>query len=326
MLAYWNNYPTIQNKLQIVCSLIEQQLEVRNKEIQATLTDFATAGGKYLRPAFFLLFAELGPKDQQDEKQLLQLAASIEILHMATLIHDDIIDDSPLRRNKVTVQSKYGKDVAVYAGDLLFTQFFDLLTSAINGSIYMNLNAQAMKRLLLGELDQMHTRFDSQETVEQYLQSVNGKTAELFWLACSEGAHFGRSSAEVEKTAGEIGRNVGIAFQIYDDILDYTADKETLQKPVLEDLSQGVYTLPLILARDENKAAFDPYLVKEEQITPQEAQAVAHLVLTYGGVEKAKQLALDHTRKALEKIEQLPEGSAQKNIRQLTEQLLHRAY
>src|SRR5699024_10094207 len=186
MLTYWNNYPTIQNKLQAVCSIIEEQLAVRNKEIQDTLTDFANSGGKYLRPAFFLLFAELGPKEQQNNQQLLQVAASIEILHMATLIHDDIIDDSPKRRSQITIQSKYGKDIAVYAGDLLFTQFFDLLTQTINGSSYMSINARAMKSLLLGELDQMHTRFNQQETIEQYLKSINGKTAELFWLACSE--------------------------------------------------------------------------------------------------------------------------------------------
>jgi len=290
MLSYWNDYPTIQNKLQIVCSLIEEQLQVRNKEIQDTLIEFANSGGKYLRPAYFFFFTELGEKSKQDQKQLTQVAASIEILHMATLIHDDIIDDSPLRRGNITVQSKYGKDIAVYAGDLLFTQFFDLLTQAMNGSRYLEINAASMKRLLLGELDQMHSRFNKRETIEDYLCSINGKTAELFWLACIQGAHFGKTSEEIESLAGEIGRDIGLAFQIYDDILDYTAEQHILQKPILEDLAQGVYTLPLILANQEHPEIFAPYLAKERSLSLEDAQKVAELVVSYGGRRKSKRI------------------------------------
>ncbi|GEQ38165.1 MAG: polyprenyl synthetase family protein [Tetragenococcus halophilus] len=326
MLSYWNDYPTIQNKLQIVCSLIEEQLQVRNKEMQETLTDFAKSGGKYLRPAYFLLFADLGDTSKQDQEQLLQIAASIEILHMATLIHDDIIDDSPLRRGNITVQSRYGKDIAVYAGDLLFTQFFDLLTKTMNGSQYLAINAASMKRLLLGELDQMHARFNKQETVDDYLRSINGKTAELFWLACVQGAHFGKTDEKTETLAGQIGRNIGIAFQVYDDILDYTADQYELQKPILEDLAQGVYTLPLIFAKKEHPEAFMKYLSKENELSLEEAQKVAELVVTYGGVQKAKEFAQDYTKKALEDIEKLAAGPAKKQITQLTKQLLQRTF
>ncbi|MDN6639489.1 MAG: polyprenyl synthetase family protein [Tetragenococcus sp.] len=326
MLSYWNDYPTIQSKLQIVCSLIEKQLQVRNKEIQETLVDFANSGGKYLRPAYFFLFAELGETNQQDEEQLIQVAASIEILHMATLIHDDIIDDSPLRRGNITIQSKYGKDIAVYAGDLLFTQFFDLLIQSMNGSHYLEINAASMKRLLLGELDQMHSRFNKQETVEDYFRSIDGKTAELFWLACAQGAHFGQSTEKIEALAGQIGRNIGIAFQIYDDILDYTADQHVLQKPILEDLAQGVYTLPLILANKEHPEVFAPYLAKEKDLSLEEAQKVAELVISYDGVQKAREFAQNYTERALQDITQLPEGSAKEEITQLTKQLLQRTF
>ena len=91
-----------------------------------------------------------------------------------------------------------------------------------------------MKRLLLGELDQMHTRYNIDESIADYLQSINGKTAELFWLACIEGAHFGGLDLENQERAGEIGRNIGIAFQVFDDILDYTADSGTLKNPFLK--------------------------------------------------------------------------------------------
>lgn len=326
MHSYWNDYPIIQNKLQTVCSLLEKQMTIRNKEIQETLIDFSRAGGKYLRPAFFFLFAEIGDKQAQDEQQLTQVAASIELLHMATLIHDDIIDDSPLRRGTVTVQSRYGKDIAVYTGDLLFTLFFELLIDTMNGSPFMATNARAMKGLLLGELDQMHNRYKLNETIDDYLLSVNGKTAELFWLACLEGAHFGQTTLEIEQIAGEIGRNIGIAFQIYDDILDYTADEATLQKPVLEDLAQGVYTVPLLLAKEAHPEAFERLLAKRSAITLDETKQVAALVHHYQGVEKAKAFARSYTEKALAGIAQLPEGSARNQIEQLTRQLLARNY
>ena len=326
MLSYWNDYPTIQNKLQIVCSLIEKQMRVRNKDIQETLIDFSQAGGKFLRPAFFLLFASLGDPEKQDEEQLIKIAASLEILHMATLIHDDIIDDSPLRRGTQTVQSRYGKDIAVYTGDLLFTEFFKLTIEAMNGSKFLAINARSMHRLLLGELDQMHTRYNKNETFRDYLRSVNGKTAELFWLACAQGAHFGHTAPHVQRVAGRIGRNIGIAFQVYDDILDYTADEETLKKPILEDLAQGVYTLPLLLAKAEQPDVFFPYLEKEDKIKPQESQEVADLVVKHNGVEMAKDIARRYTQKALADIATLPEGEAKKMLQLLTTQLLLRSY
>ena len=326
MLSYWNNYPTIQNKLQTVCSLIEEQVKVRNKDVQHTLIDFSKAGGKYLRPAFFLLFASFGNEQEQDEEQLIKIAASVELLHMATLIHDDIIDDSPLRRGVITVQAKYGKDIAVYTGDLLFTVFFEIIIEAMNGSKFLAINARSMKRLLLGELDQMETRYNTNETIRDYLRSVNGKTAELFWLACMQGAHFGHADATTKRLAGRIGRNIGIAFQAYDDILDYTSEEEVLQKPILEDLSQGVYTIPLLLAKEANPEVFLPFLEKKQHITVEETQQVADLVVQYGGVDKAKEFARRFTEKALADIDQLPDCQAKEWLEELTFLLLARNY
>ncbi len=326
MFDFWNDYPTIDERLKKVCAIIEERVTVRNKEIQDVLIDFTYSGGKMLRPALFLLFADLGDPHYKKTDQLTKIAASLEILHMATLIHDDIIDDSPLRRGRTTVQAKYGKDIAVYTGDLLFTQFFELVIESMNGSEFLMTNAQAMKQLLLGELDQMHTRYNVNETIDEYLQSINGKTAELFWLACLEGAHFGGLSETDQQRAGEIGRNIGIAFQVFDDILDYTSDTSTLKKPVLEDLAQGVYTLPLLFAKEQAPAAFAPYLNKKETLSVDEAQAVADLVNTYDGVAKATDFAVAYTQAALDAIDQLPDKPSRKKIRSLAELLLQRAY
>lgn len=157
-------------------------------------------------------------------------------------------------------------------------------------------------------------------------RSIKGKTAELFWLACKEGAYFGGCDVQTVRLAGRIGRNIGFAFQIYDDILDYTADQDKLKKPVLEDLGQGIYTLPLLLAKQQNPEALMPYLCKQSAITPDEITEVAKLVVQLGGVEQAKQMAQAFTQKALIDIKKLPNSPAKDCIQQLTLQLLQRQY
>ena len=326
MLTYWNNYPTIHRKLQTVCSLIENRLKVDNSDIQEALIEMSQAGGKFLRPAFFFFFADLGDESKQDSDPLIKIAASLELLHMATLIHDDIIDDSPLRRGVTTIQARFGKDVAVYTGDLLFTVFFDLIIETMNGSEYLAINAKAMKELLVGELNQMASRYQSNGTVENYLRNINGKTAELFSLACLEGAAFGKSSPEVIEQASEIGRNIGMAFQIFDDILDFTSNKKDLKKPILEDFVQGVYTLPLLLAKEANPEVFLPYFEKGNQVTLEEAQEVMNLVVTHGGVKQAKKRAQQYTNAAMDSIDQLPKGPTRKALKKLATQLLIRTY
>lgn len=157
-------------------------------------------------------------------------------------------------------------------------------------------------------------------------RSIKEKTAELFWLACKEGAYFGGCDVQTVRLASRIGRNIGFAFQIYDDILDYTADQDKLKKPVLEDLGQGIYTLPLLLAKQQNPEALIPYLCKQSAITPDEITEVAKLVVQLGGVEQAKQMAQAFTQKALIDIKKLPNSPAKDCIQQLTLQLLQRQY
>ncbi|MFI3633217.1 polyprenyl synthetase family protein [Streptococcus parauberis] len=324
MSRYWNKFPEIQKEIDAVVELIGQRANVRNSNIKAAIVDLSTAGGKYLRPAFFFFFSQFGDQEQKNRDQLRQIAASLEILHMATLIHDDVIDDSPLRRGQKTIQTQFGKDVAVYTGDFLFTIFFELILESMQDSPYMTINAKAMKQILIGELEQMELYFNQEQDVESYLTAISGKTAELFQLASQEGAYFAGASQDVVSLAGRIGHHIGMTFQILDDILDYTADPKTFNKPVLEDLCNGVYSLPLLLAMKKNPAAFKPLLDKQRDMTSADRLQVKELVLTYGGVEEAKALANKYTEKALADIEQLPKIKAQKQLLEVTKELLKR--
>lgn len=325
MSSQWKQYPDLENNIKQTCLLIEKVVRVRNDDIASALVTLTNAGGKYLRPAFFFLFTSFGSKNPKTDKELIEIAASIEILHMATLIHDDIVDDSPLRRNTLTIQSQFGKDVAVYTGDFLFTVFFDLVLKTMNGSPYMAVNAKTMKKILVGELDQMQLRYQQDQKVRDYLRAISGKTAALFRLACREGAYFSGADKEVTRLAGHIGHNIGMAFQILDDILDYSADSSSFNKPVLEDLTTGVYSLPLLLAMAHNPQAFQELLAKKEQMTQDDIQEVSRLVKENKGIEQAKQLANRFTQKALENIKQLPSNKERRILTRLTKELLKRS-
>ncbi|CUS25383.1 hypothetical protein FC70_GL001230 [Paucilactobacillus oligofermentans DSM 15707 = LMG 22743] len=319
------NYPIVKNGTQQVRNLLLEFINHNNSEVELAITEMITAGGKMLRPAMFLLFNEFGNQAKNDDK-LIKIAASLEILHMATLIHDDIVDDSPLRRGVPSIQTNMGKDIAVYAGDLLFTKFFQLINETMNGTEFMQINANAMEQILTGELVQKANRFNYHNPVEVYLDTVSGKTAELFRLACLEGAHFGGAPTEVTQLASEIGQNIGIAFQINDDILDYTSDPKTLKKPILEDLSMGVYTLPLLLAIQTDPTKFEVLTDKNHALTASDVEAIVFHVKQLGGLDRAVEYARSYTNQAEKLIAQLPAGQPKIVLAKVIKQMLTRKY
>ncbi|MCH4168801.1 MAG: polyprenyl synthetase family protein [Streptococcaceae bacterium] len=326
MVTYWDKYPQIQENLIEVQECINQQLKIQNQPIREALIRFSQSGGKLLRPAFFLLFSYLGAQENIDHQRRIKMASSLEILHMASLIHDDIIDDSPLRRNTITIQSQFGKDIAVYTGDLLFTEFFNLLIETMTEKRFLELNAKTMKSLLLGELNQMRFRFNQNADINAYFRSIKGKTAELFSLACLEGCAFAKMDAKAQFKAQRIGKNVGMAFQIHDDILDYIGNTKIIKKPILEDLAQGVYTLPLLLVLKTHPESVSPLLNKGNRLTTQDAEKIAQYVIEYGGIDRARQIASQLTENALRLLEQFPDSAAQSDLKQLVNDLLVRPY
>jgi heptaprenyl diphosphate synthase len=303
---------------------MEDVVKLKNKKVESAVLDMIHAGGKLLRPAYQLLFAQFGP--EQDEKKATALAASIEMLHTATLIHDDIVDDSELRRGLPTIRSTFGNDTAVYAGDYLFICCFKLLSDYSTSLRSLQLNSRSMEKILDGELGQMDDRYKLDQTVEEYLENISGKTAELFALSCSVGAFESGNSERFAKKAGMIGQNIGIAFQIIDDLLDYDAASDTLGKPVLEDVRQGVYSLPLIYAINQDNEELQYLLEKKNQLTAEDALAVQRLVHQLGGTTYAQQLASDYTDQALKDIRKLPDNyfNTKETLERLTCQILLR--
>ena len=324
MLDYWNEYPKIQENLIQVKKLISQRLVINNKSIEEAITKLSSTGGKMIRPALFFLFADFGEKKEQE--QLVKIAASLELLHSATLVHDDIIDDSPTRRGLPSVQSRFGKDVAVYTGDFMYTSYFELLAECMSHTPFLLKNAQAMKKVLQGELTQMTCTFDPDQTIGDYLRNINGKTAELIRLSCHEGAYFGGSDKKLQSRAKRIGSAIGLAFQIYDDILNFSLKLGNDQKPILTDVQQGIFTLPLLIARDNQPEVIRPYLEHPETLSRQELIQLAYYVDSFGGIAGALDFAEKLTKKALNEIQELPDGKSKEILKTVAVQLLERSY
>lgn len=320
----WKKYPLIDTELQAVNELIQQTIKTPHPSLQSALLTMADNGGKYLRPSLLLLAARaVGKVDEQTIK----LGASIEILHMATLIHDDIIDDSDKRRGAVSIQAAFGKDVAVYTGDLLFTDFFDLMLGAINEHDYFVRNAQTMRQILNGELGQMCQRFNLKQTLNSYISDVRGKTAALFRLAAEEGAHFAGGNHAQTMALANFAENLGIAFQIVDDLLDYNGGAQ-MNKPTLEDLATGVYSLPLLLALDKPnlKQQLLPLLNKKRQMTLTNMQAVQRIIVNSSVISESQDLAKQYVHQAVDCLNILKPNPAVRLLKQLPNKLLTRNF
>lgn len=321
----WNTFPNIQALLLECLELIIEKTTIDNKDIEETVLEMIKNQGKLLRPAYFLLFSRLGQTTKESHDQIISAAASTEVLHLATLIHDDIIDESKMRRGIETVQSKHGKDVAVYTGDLLISVYFELLADATDSVDIIRLNTQSMKRVLMGEINQMTNTYNTAITYADYLKSIKGKTAQLFELSCYEGAYFGQCPPEVIEKSRSIGQNIGIAFQMLDDILDYTQTPEILSKPVLNDVKQGIYALPLILGIESDEA-FLPLLKKKEDLSDSDLTELVSLLHEHDCIERARAIAKQYSDKALATIETLPSHPEKQALYALTESLLTREF
>lgn len=318
----WADYPALASELSATLDLITTQIKPQSSAVATALIEMINAGGKLLRPAYCLLFSQFSPTS--DRQKMIALAAAIEALHNATLVHDDIIDAASIRRGLPTISARFGQDVAVYAGDYLFVVCFKLIAKYASDLRSVQQDANSMERLLNGELEQMNTRYQYQMDIDHYLTQVSGKTGQLFALASFIGAYESGQSMRFAKRIEQIGMNIGIAFQLLDDILDYTASSATLGKPVHEDLRQGVYSAPLILAMAGHGAEFAPLLSKRDAMTTADVAAVAALVARYDGVGQARAMAAKHTERALAALATLPAVPARDDLMRLTRQLLTR--
>lgn len=317
----WDSNIYIKNELEEVVKLMKKNAKCKDKFIEKSIIELIESGGKMLRPAFVIISSKWG---ESNEGKVRALASVVEMLHMATLVHDDIIDDAKVRRGTETIQSKYGKDYAVYIGDYLFCACFRLLAS--EGSLQsIKIDSKAMSRICLGEIEQLNSKFSENLSVKNYLSRISGKTAELFSLSMYIGAAESNCPEKLCREFWNIGHNIGMAFQIIDDILDYTGTDESIKKSAMNDIKQGIFTLPFIIAFRNDKKKIEPYM-KKETFDDKDVYEIIKLVRENKGVEKAKELALKYTNKAFKRINKLPDNEYKDILIEVIKGLLMRNY
>ena len=255
------------------------------------------SGGKRVRPAVLLLSARMcGYSGDRDVLN----AAVVEFIHTATLVHDDIIDEAETRRGRLAAHSRWGNDVTVLLGDYLYIRSMAMALTQDSLEV-VRLLCEVTLRMIEGELYQLTKMGDGAITEEEHLEIIRRKTAYLFSGCAEIGGVLGNCTPEQRVALREYGFNLGIAFQIVDDVLDYTSDEIALGKPVGGDLREGKVTLPVILLQQRtgpDVAAMIQQVVTDRLVTPETWQEIKSLLATHGAVDAAYERAVTFAKEA----------------------------
>jgi heptaprenyl diphosphate synthase len=319
LTSFWNDFPGMPEELEKVSGIIHKSLSSQNTLISEGLKGLVNGNGKLLRPGILLLAAKFG--NVQDRHY--DLAAGLEMLHMATLVHDDVIDDSPLRRGLPSLHSRYGKKDAVLIGDYLLSRCFILAAKYTTVQNTNNL-ARLVSVICTMEIEQNSDRFISNTSLRSYLRKIMGKSALMFSLACFIGAHEAEAEKEICERFRKIGYNIGMAFQIIDDVLDYDGNPDLVRKPLGDDICAGLITLPVLCALQTEKSGALKEIFSRSNFTADDGKAIFSLVRSSGGTEAANKYAGNYTRRALREIAALPAGQNRDMLEKLTKRLLIR--
>lgn len=283
------------------------------------------SGGKRLRPMLTLAAAKLCGYEGDRH---VQLAACVEFIHTATLLHDDVIDESELRRGVDTANTIWGNKASVLVGDFLFSRSFELMTE--DGSLkVLKVLSHASNIIAEGEVLQLTTANDTETTEDQYLEVISAKTAALFAAACRIGPIVADRSAAEERALESYGKNLGIAFQLVDDLLDYSAKQATLGKTVGDDFREGKITLPIILAfrrGDEEERAFWRRTLEEMQQEPGDLEHAIKLLEKHNALKDTVERARHYGCMARNALAVFPDNPIKKSLIGIVDFCIERAY
>ena len=263
------------------------------------------SGGKRLRPLLMILSSRLCGYEGDNDAPL---SVVFEFIHAATLLHDDVVDHAEVRRNKPAANTIWGNPAVVLVGDFLYSKAI-LMTVGYNSIRILGVLSEATTKMSEGEVLQLVHAEDLEIDEGEYLEVITRKTAVLISAACQIGAIFGSGSAAQEHALRAFGHNLGIAFQLIDDTLDYTGDVKELGKPVGNDIQEGKATLPLICAMRNGPSADKKRLrgiFSTENIAPEDFREVKDIVTRSGGIEYTRNLAIHHVNQAKEALQVFP--------------------
>ena len=312
----------IQPELERVNTTIKSRLFSEVPLVEDIGQHLVNAGGKRLRPILVLLSANAlnYPGDKH-----IDLAAIIEFIHTATLLHDDVVDVSELRRGMPTANAQWGNAPSVLVGDFLYSRAFQMMVE-IGSMDIMKILSNTTNIIAEGEVEQLANAQNPDIGEANYLSVIYKKTAALFEAACECGATISEQPGQ-RQTLKEYGYHLGLAFQLMDDLLDYEGDAETLGKNIGDDLSEGKATLPVIKAIETCKGE-DEALLRDSICNADNSQlnSIIKLVKTSGGLDYTRQKALDHAEKAVTLLETLPDSTWRQCLIDLTRFSVQRSH
>ncbi|RKQ16169.1 heptaprenyl diphosphate synthase component II [Ureibacillus endophyticus] len=297
--------------------IIEKELEIALNSSSQLINDASLhllqAGGKRIRPVFVLISAKFG---QYNIDQVKNIAVPLELIHSASLVHDDVIDDSDLRRGRHTVKAQWNNRVAMYTGDFIFARALEYVTSIENPRVHQIL-AKTMVEICNGEVIQIEDKFRSNQNIKDYFRRIKRKTALLIESSCELGAVVSGLDDKNVRHLKQFGYFVGMSYQIVDDILDFTATDKELGKPAGSDLLQGNITLPILLLKDHPTISKFIELAANGEVTEQQRLEMLSIVRKSDAIKQSINVSNHYLRKALKEVDALPNHPMKKKLRDI---------
>ena len=292
-----------QDKLLQVNKLILEKMHSTNPLIPQIAKYIISAGGKRLRPILALSSAKLLNYNNSSSKDI-YLASAVELIHTATLLHDDVVDNSIKRRNVKTANEVWGNQITILVGDFLFSRAFELMVKTNSQKVLQTLSKASCK-ISEGEINQLQCQNNPETTTKEYLNIITGKTAELFSAACKSGALISTNNINQIKALEVYGKELGIAYQLVDDALDYISETPKLGKSVGDDFKDGKVSLPIIISwskgtKDEKK--FWTRVISNLDQNKNDFNKAKELINKYNGIKETYTLSNFYSQNAIDAL------------------------
>lgn len=300
---------------------LRREIERDPEEVGAPMAGLFEAGGKRIRPALVLLAAACG---RYELEHVMPGAMAVELIHAATLVHDDVIDRSAMRRGRPTVAASLGDEPAIVVGDFYFAKAYELAARTEAPKVVAIL-AHAVMDICAGEVRQQEIRYRYTTGIEEYTRRIDAKTATLLSACCDIGGLLGGLSHDEREALRVYGRSLGLAFQIADDVLDYTGSEGEIGKPIGHDLAEGFATLPLMLAMQaDDGGALKERLRRNRKLSPDEARDLVEVVRAGVGPQKALDEARLHADAARDQLRFLRAGEPRDSLAAVADYVVSR--
>ncbi|GLO66443.1 MULTISPECIES: heptaprenyl diphosphate synthase component II [Oceanobacillus] len=308
-------YGFLKKDMESIESALQDSIQANHPVLRDASTELLHAGGKRIRPVFVLLSSQLG---NYDLSKISKVAVTLELIHMATLVHDDVIDEAELRRGKPTTASIYGNRVAMYTGDYILARALEEITDIPDSRVHQLLS-KTLVEVSIGEIEQIEYKFNWEQNLRDYLRRIKRKTALLIASSCKLGAIVGGLNDYQANKLYQYGYYIGMSYQIIDDILDFTSTSKELGKPAGNDLLQGNITLPVLYAMEDKtfkQSLFDVF-TKDGHVTTNEMKMLIQQLKRTDAIKRSYVVSDMYLSKALTALDELPSSRAKKTLQDI---------